>query len=165
MLSTNLPCSRCQVLAHLIKAFLRGLPGGGLLGAVPRQVLAECDTIDGCLDMFKALSRAERAVLEWLVRVIVEVATRGAHNKMGIGQVRARACPCPTRRQLTACLAPPNSPQSPPICPRQLCLVLAPNLIVPAPNVPSNPLEELLGIEFASNMLHTLAASSMRFTL
>lgn len=48
---------------------------------------------------------------------------------------------------------------------RNLTLVFAPNLIVPPPNSTPKPLEELLQVEHASNTLHTLASSSMRYTL
>ena len=82
-----------EALAHLIKYFLRTLPGRGLFGRVSESILERSHTTDGCRELLGALSTLERAILEWLVRVIVEVATRGATNKMNL-------------RNLTLVLAP-----------------------------------------------------------
>ena len=132
-----------ETLAHLIKAFLRRLPGGGLLGAIPRAMLEGCSTAAACRELLTALPLPERHLFAWLVRVVLEVSARRDANKMGL---------------------------------RNLTLVLAPNLVVPAQrtssagkrgsgrNVPPppslSPLDELVAIENASNALHAFCAAA-----
>lgn len=110
------PAAAPEALAHLLKSFLRRLPGGGLLGLVPRHLLGACattaalghahprtpsplaahwsaavrtaaaDTVHGCQAVLRQLGAQERAVLEWLVRVIVEVAKERESNKVTTSQ-------------------------------------------------------------------------------
>ena len=75
-----------EALAHLIKGFLRSLPGG-LLGAVPSNLITECDSPAGCAALLAALGSRERALLSWLVRVTLEVAAREPQNKMDVRNV------------------------------------------------------------------------------
>ena len=156
----QLPPHTCaEVLAHLIKSFLRRLPGS-LFGRVPKELIDGCRDGPGYAALSERLSAHERALLEWLVRVICEVAKHKEKNLMGL---------------------------------RNLTLVIAPNLLVPAPDVTdkpkskpmglvpgfrsakgprrgssspttptANPVEELMNMEMVSNALHTLACSSMR---
>ena len=151
---TLAPNTPPEVLAHLIKSFLRRLPGS-LLGNVPREVIEACQDGPGYVALRQRLNHLERGVLEWIVRVICEVAQYRSENMMGL---------------------------------RNLTLVIAPNLLVPtqpaehaprskfrpglrrgsnaSPASPAmNPMEELMNIELVSNMMHTLAASSVRFAM
>ena len=76
------------VLAHLIKKFLRMLPDGGLLGAAPLDALAavakgnEQQASAACARVVDALSLPCRSTLQWLVRVLVDVAACSEKNKM-----------------------------------------------------------------------------------
>jgi len=70
-----------ESIAHLIKTFLRKLPGG-LLGKLPSDVITECDSDAGCERLLAHLDHRESAMLCWLLRVCVEVAQRKAVNKM-----------------------------------------------------------------------------------
>ena len=80
------------ILRSLIKSFLRRLPGG-LLGGIPRETIADCTSPEGYRELCRGLTSRERSVLEFIVRVVVEVASREAENKMGL-------------RNLTLVLAP-----------------------------------------------------------
>ena len=96
-------------------------------------------------------------MLEWLVRVVCEVAQHKESNMMGL-------------RNLTLVLAP-NLLHAPPEKGPSPVRRAGPfrgsgskrGSSSPAPAI--NPVEELLNIELVSNMLHTLAASSMRFSM
>lgn len=75
-----------EVLANLLKAFVRRVPNG-LLGGVPLEAVAECTSAEGGARLLAALAPPERALLQWLVRVLVEVALRREHNKMGVSNL------------------------------------------------------------------------------
>ena len=66
------PGSPPEVLAHLIKSFLRRLPGG-LFGRVPKDSIEGVKDAAGYKVLCGKLHPLERNVLEWLVRVICEV--------------------------------------------------------------------------------------------
>ena len=102
-----------ETSAHLIKSFLRSLPGG-LLGALPTEVITECKDDEGCHRLLEALAPAERLLLCWLVRVVYEVASYTEDNKMNV-------------RNLTLVLAPnlfgPPNPKANPM--EELMLIKA----------------------------------------
>ena len=104
-----------------------------MTGSLAQELSSGRHALDSCALVLRELSRAQRHLLEWVVRVVVEVASRQEHNRMNV---------------------------------RNVILVLAPNLIAPDTALAAaNPFDELFKVECASNLLHTLAASSMRFTL
>ena len=70
-----------ETLAHLIKSFLRALPGG-VLGGLPSEVITECVDDAGCERLLQALRPPERTLLCWIVRVVYEVASCTEENKM-----------------------------------------------------------------------------------
>ena len=157
-LPPNLPP---EVLAHLIKSFLRRLPGS-LLGRVPRELIEGCTDAPGYAALREQLTPAERGVIEWLVRMICEVALHKDANSMGL-------------RNLTLVLAPNLLFTAEGRSPKQRGGTVARGLMMAglrkhgsgssSPPSKANPIEELLNIELVSNALHTLAASSLRFRM
>ena len=138
-----------EVLAHLIKSFIRRLPGGGLLGRLSLDLIVECVDAQGYAAVCTQLTVRERALLEWLVRVVVEVASHQDENQMGL-------------RNLTLVIAPNlfvpmgaeaalNSKQ------HTFFRVGAQHKAPPA----CDPLEELRCMESTSTLLHALAAASI----
>lgn len=144
-----------EVLAHLMKSFLRRLPGG-LLGRPSLDTISDCVDAEGYADLCHELTELERSLLEWLVRVVVEVAGRQDENKM-------------TLRNLTLVIAPNlrNVSVQPPATPthRTGGFFGAGTRKQPAAPATCDPLEELMSVESTSTALHTLAAASMRCTL
>lgn len=122
------------VLGHLMKSFLRRLPPPGVLGAVPIAALVECETAEGCAAMLDLLEPLERGVLEWLVRVILEVHGKREANKMKL-------------KNLTVVFAP------------NLWLIPLDGL---APN--KDPREELRNVEKVENALHMLCTFALRIS-
>ena len=177
------PGSPPEVLAHLIKSFLRRLPGG-LFGRVPKDSIEGVKDAAGYKVLCGKLHPLERNVLEWLVRVICEVSrphschfhplSHGSHASLFASLLSQVA----GHKHVNMMGL------------RNLTLVIAPNLLVsgsegseraPKPKVglfgtkrgstqssqtpAPNPVEELMNIELVSNALHTLAAASVRFSL
>ena len=74
-----------EILAHLIKSFFRRLPPPGILGGVPIAKVVAAG-VSGkrkdCASILDAMPQRERALLEWLVRVILEVNAKREVNKM-----------------------------------------------------------------------------------
>jgi hypothetical protein len=130
------------VLGHLIKKFLRELPGG-LLGAAPTQLIRECGeaaggstegggqaaatcSVEARTKLYAALGEPAADVLRWTLRIIDMAQECEEKSKMGL---------------------------------RNLALVFGPNLFGPADATASlNPLEELERVELATNALVRLAA-------
>ena len=157
-----------EVLAHLIKSFMRRLPGG-LLGRVPMEKIENCVNTEGALAMLECLAPHARSLLEWLVRVIVEVAEYKEENSMGL-------------RNLTLVIAPnllvtgPSEGGAGEPCKKKGTWIsrkahghgaakkneresgrISGRVI--------NPLEELANIESASNALYMLCNASVRVRL
>ena len=132
------------VLGHLIKKFLRELPGG-LLGCASTEVIQACggdettrrsakDTGGGRCSaeaearLYGALDATSAASLRWLIRILSITQECEEKNKMST---------------------------------RNLTLVLAPNLFGPGGGGGScdNPMEELLRVQVATNALHALVSA------
>lgn len=120
------------VLGHLMKSFLRRLPPPGVLGAVPIATLLDCETAEGCSRMLDSMPVHERNVLEWLIRVILEVHSRRGANKMKL-------------KNLTVVFAP------------NLWLVPLDGLAAG-----KDPKEELRNVERVENALHMLCTYALR---
>jgi len=75
-----------EVLAALIKQWIRRLPGG-LLGALPQDEIREIIADGGAELLLERLPRAERNVLLWLARVIQACASRREANKMSVSNL------------------------------------------------------------------------------
>ena len=71
------------MLAHLIKSLPRALPPPRLPGSLPVSILTDCTDADGCNALLRAMPAAERALLEFLVRLILEVNEKRKDSKMG----------------------------------------------------------------------------------
>ena len=129
------------MLAHLIKSFLRALPGG-LFGGVPLEVIGECDCDAGCVQLLGALPPPARPVVAWLVRVCVAVASRRAVNRMNL-------------RNLTLVFAPNllgNSGDGKGKAKGKKAKA----------KPEFNPVEELMSVEYCANALYTLIGSATR---
>ena len=116
------------VLAHLIKKFLRELPGG-LLGTVQSDVLSDCcehsadhpTTIAG---LWRQLEPQAASTLRWLVRIICIVQQCRDKNQMSL---------------------------------KNIALVFAPNMSgPPTAGGALNPFEELKRVEHATTILHRM---------
>jgi len=126
------------VLAHLIKKFLRELPGG-LLGSAPTATIRSCGAAStgvGCSQgakdqLVESLSPSAAHTLQWLVRIISLTQECRGRNKMNL---------------------------------RNLALVIAPNLFGPAAGSNANPIEELQRVEVATNALHSLVSAVLSET-
>ena len=76
-----------EILAHLIKSFFRRLPGAGVLSGVPIQalVVVGCsESKEDCAGLLNSMRPKERSLLEWLIRLILEVNFRREENKMNL---------------------------------------------------------------------------------
>ena len=129
----RLPHGR-QVLAQLIKTYLRRLPPPGILGGAPPELLAACADGGGklaCEALLEALPRAERGCLEWLVRVVLEVHAQREANKMRL---------------------------------KSLTVVFAPNLYLIAPErtAAPDPRQEMLLVERVEGALHALCTQGLK---
>ena len=74
-----------EIHAHLIKSFFRRLPPPGVLGGVPIEKLVAVGVSESkkdCAALLEAMRPRERALLEWLLRVILEVNANREVNKM-----------------------------------------------------------------------------------
>ena len=149
-----------ETLAHLIKSFLRALPGG-VLGGLPSEVITECVDDAGCERLLQALRPPERTLLCWIVRVVYEVASCTEENKMVPAPSPGTNVDWHVRTEdvhLTrgSCVASGQNV-------RNLTLVLAPNLFGP-PNPKANPMEELMLIKAATETLHKFVSAAIRGT-
>ena len=143
-----------EVLAYLIKSFLRRIPGGGLLGRVPRDLISACHTIEGCERMLAVLRPAERNLFEWLVRIIIETTTSHEVNKMGLRNLTIVFAP-----NLLVPLEQPSATKAK-ATPR---IGLSRNRKIPSSAPASAPFEELIAIEDTCNALHTITSACMKF--
>jgi hypothetical protein len=82
--SVSLVSQPPEVLAYLIKSFFRKLPAPGLLGSIPVPLLIGCTDAPGCAALMDELPTHERALLDWLIRVVLEVNEKRDINKMGL---------------------------------------------------------------------------------
>ena len=122
-----------EVLAHLIKSFLRRLPAPGLLGSIEIETIADCTSAAGCQSVLGAMRPLERALLEWLIRVILEVHDRAESNKMRL-------------KNLSVVFAP------------NLWLIPLDMAMWPG----KDPREELRNVELVEQALHTLCTVAAR---
>jgi len=132
-----------QVFAHLIKSFLRRLPPPGLLGAIPSTTLAQCVTLGtpaACAALLDEVPEPERSLLEWLIRVLLEVHEEREANKMRL-------------KMLTVAIAPNLSQPKP--------TERAASQLTSHPE----PLEELRQVERLERVLHLLCSFAIRIRL
>ena len=55
-----------------------------MAGKLPSNIITDCDSDQACQRLMDALAPAERGVLCWLIRLILEVASHEAENKMDV---------------------------------------------------------------------------------
>ena len=121
-----------EVLAHLIKSFLRRLPAPNVLGSVPMKLIADCaqlNTAAACNAVLRATPRHERQLLEWLIRVIFETHKERHVNRMDL---------------------------------KNLAVIFAPNLWLQTIDETADLLEQIHNVERVERSLYNLCAMAER---
>ncbi|KAH3767115.1 mitogen-activated protein kinase kinase kinase [Pelomyxa schiedti] len=77
----NAPSISAYDIASLIKVWFRSLPTG-LLNEIPAHMLVGAETVDQCIAAIQKLNPTNQVILEWLLKLLIDVVNKSSVNRM-----------------------------------------------------------------------------------